>query len=304
MIDHLTVLKLSGVFERNSGGYGLVRSNRKTRSVKAVFKLLQVLMIALPVAATGATFKKMMDSYDPICSVFLSNLKAAHVEQMTDDQLCNLQMKTIMPGFTFPTWQTVAGADPTATLRQLLKADVLPKTDIPWSKNWPEIIDYANEINSRHQLYVEQTQLSQLGKTVYVQQVAVKGCFFKMHQSSADTQMKLGPDTYRIPEFSFAMESDHRKMLPFTQDPGGLSGELANFNKGKYQIVGLNLSKSWTIQADKRGFASANLAGYELVNPDPQSTNFLDGQADHKPYVYIFPICQFNIWLNAKEIRK
>ena len=258
------------------------------------------LFLAISTASYGATFKTQMDNDGPICTTFLEDLKAAHIERMTDAQLCDLDLSKIMRGFDFPTWQRRPDMDGIATLEKILKASLLSNPTPDWSKGWPQQIDYAKELDRKHKLYVESTTLTQLGTAVHVLHVAADGCYFRWNKTGP-IPSKMTPDTYGFPEFSFTLDPGPKQMLPFFMNPGLESGILANFGKGKRQILGLKLDHSWAVQDDGRKVLITQVTGFSFEVPKPDSTNFIDKEAGLKPYIYNFPICQFDIWVNTKR---
>ncbi|MBB5360603.1 hypothetical protein HDE76_003848 [Rhodanobacter sp. ANJX3] len=259
------------------------------------------LFLAISTASYGATFKTQVDNDGPICTTFLEDLKAVHIERMTDAQLCDLDLSKIMRGFDFPTWQRHPEMDGIATLEKIQKASLLPNPSSDWSKSWPQNIDYAKDLDRKHKLYVESSKLTQLGTDVHVLQVEVDGCYFKWSKTSPEP-LRLTPDLYALPEFSFELDPGPTRMLPFFMDPGYLSGTLANFGKGKRQILGLKLDHSWAVQDDGWKVLITQVTGFSFEVPKPDSTNHIDKEAGLKPYIYNFPICQFDIWVNAKEL--
>ena len=229
----------------------------------------------------AVSIQTMLNSDHQACGALLDMVKAAHVPQMTDQQLCNFRFARLPPsvttGFAFPVWTEMTVIDAPALYFKLLSSHLRPHGPSNLGYPWPDLMKGAQQASDDHNLIFSKAELQLEGKPP-------ARTFVAMDTRRCSNQPYKGQIGF--PFFGVFYQADLKEPEPVVAAPF-LGAQIALWKKNiPVEIV---VSDRWIATPGTPPTIRVVLEGLQKVPPKGQGLGYRD------EYVYSYPVCDFKI---------
>ncbi|WP_250624357.1 hypothetical protein [Pinirhizobacter soli] len=231
---------------------------------------------------------------DALCRVLELDLKKARLDEMTDEQLCAVDVAKLIPEITFFNWTPTTSTDVDGFFDRAENEGHLAK-DSPrrYDRGARDFVMGAMRAGKAEKSHAE-TEIG--GHKLSIDRIDVDSC-----RSFDAALSKYSEHVYReqlgLPAYIFIMDG-----APIPLTTGADGEDIGSSKRGGQGFFGVALQRAWTTVDGYRSI-SVKISRQSLSIPTRDSRNPLDISADRKPYFWTNTTCVVTIKQPIKEAR-
>ncbi|WP_250624358.1 hypothetical protein [Pinirhizobacter soli] len=253
--------------------------------------ILLVGVFSASTAVAAAQYRSEFAQTSSLCKGLKADLIKARFAELSDEQLCGLDVKKLVPQVKFVEWKPQNMADPAEFLTAVFARGHLPKDGA--ARYDPELTAFVLKAVKDGAATTSQASISIDGHNLTAQRIDVAPC-----RAFRDSPYGYYQHMYReqvgLPAYNIFMKG---RQVPFTIP---ISGFDLGFARGSPELIGVSVLRSWATDAGKRS-TFVEIYGFSFNDPSPDSTNPIDQRASFLPYFWVHTLCEVKIETLAKE---
>jgi len=258
---------------------------------KILQSILMISIFSVSSFTVAAQYESRFDQTSLLCKGLKADLVKIRFAELSDEQLCTLDVKKLVPQIEFIEWRPKEMADPAEFLTAASKRGHLPKDGAP--RYDPEVTAFVAKAIEDKAATTSQASFDIDGHQFTANRIDVAPCR-PFRASSYGYYQHMYREQVGLPAYNIFIKD---RQVPLTTPINGFD---LGFERRSRELVGVSVLRSWATDEGQRS-TFVQIYGLSFNDPSPSSTNPIDERADFLPYFWVHTLCVIKIEAPVKE---
>jgi len=243
--------------------------------------------------AGAAQYESRFDQTSLLCKGLKADLVKIRFAELSDEQLCTLDVKKLVPQIEFIEWRPKEMADPAEFLTTASKRGHLPKDGAP--RYDPEVTAFVAKAIGDKAATTSQASFDIDGHQLTANRIDVAPCR-PFRASPYGYYQHMYREQVGLPAYNIFIKD---RQVPLTTPINGFD---LGFDRRTRDLVGVSVLRSWATDEGQRS-TFVRIYGLSFNDPSPNSTNQIDERAGFAPYFWVHTLCEVHVKTAVREDR-